>query len=149
MHSDGKYKNLQTTNLVAKSIVAEEITLQETTIKCDPMIAGATVKRLYESQRNTNAFDDSAKRKLESLDAALPRSTQNVHVHKIPLLTEFDINSIPEKHAVMCFDNTGAIVYVCKFNNTIKHYTLPVYEPYVKLSISVDNDTPSVKLKVT
>jgi hypothetical protein len=67
---------------------------------------------------------------------------------KLPLLCDFDTTSLLNQHAVMCIDNEGTIVYVCKHNNVIKHYTLPVYEPYVKISLNAENDKPFVKIDV-
>tara|TARA_B110000977_G_scaffold191571_1_gene263896 strand:+ start:15018 stop:15467 length:450 start_codon:yes stop_codon:yes gene_type:complete len=148
MHGDAKYKNLQTTNFIAKHIIAEEITLQDTIIKSDPMMAGATLKRLYESQRNTNVFDDTSKKTLESLNATVFRNTQNVQMFKLPLLSDFDTNSLPNNHAVMCFDSHGKVVYICKFDDIIRHFTLPVYEPYVNVVIDINEDNPLIKLNV-
>jgi hypothetical protein len=148
MHSDAKYKNLQSENIYAKHIIAEEITLQDTSIRCDPMIAGATIKKMYESQPNTNVFDDNSKKSIRSLNESFPQNNQNVHMFKLPLLCDFDTTTLLNQHAVMCIDNEGTIVYVCKHNNVIKHYTLPVYEPYVKISLNAENDKPFVKIDV-
>lgn len=154
MHSEARYKNLQTDQFVAKHIKAESITLKDNVIKSDIMTAGVTVKKLYESQRNTNAFDDSCKSKLESLDNAIQRSNGSVTLpyttFKLPLLNEVHVENIPNQHALMCFDNDGNVIYVCKFNDVVKHYTLPVYEPYVKLDLSYNEESQqsSVSLNV-
>lgn len=149
MHGDARYKNLQTDNLMAKNIVATQITLQDASIKSDPLMAGATIKRLYEKQHNTNAFDNHSKKTLESLDASVSRTSQNIQMHRLPLLCDFDTSCLPNFHSVMCFDSNGTIVYVCNYNNTIKHFTLPVYKPFIQFSLNMQSDdTPVVKLDI-
>ena len=154
MHSEARYKNLQTDIFVAKHIKAESITLKDNVIKSDVMTAGATVKKLYESQRNTNAFDDSCKHKLESLNNAIHCGNDSVTLphttFKLPLLTEVNLETIPNQHATMCFDSQGNVIYLCKFNNIVKHYMLPVYTPRVKVDLAYDENQsmPIVKLKV-
>jgi hypothetical protein len=150
MHGDAKYKNLQTTNFYAKHIIADEITLQDVNIKSDQQMAGATVKKLYENQRNTNVFDDFAKSTLESLNTCMPKNSQNLHMFKLPLISEVNVDSIPHQHTLMCFDNNGNVIYICNFNDKIKYFSLPMSEPYVKVSLNIDSDdeTPRIKLDV-
>ena len=117
------------------------------------MTAGATIKKLYEGQRNTNPFDDIMKMKLLSLDSTIQRNNDQVVLpqtaFKLPLIDEIKIEQIPNQHATMCFDNDGNVIYVCRFNNTIKHYTLPVYEPYIELKINTDDDSVSLNFELT
>ena len=153
MRTEARYKNLQTDNFLAKNITADSITLKDTLIKSDVMMAGSTVKKLYEQQRDTNVFDDNAKHTLEALDTTIKRQDGTVLLpitcFKLPLLHELNENIIPEQHAAMCIDNDGNVIYVCKFKNNIMRYTLPVYEPYVKLNLDIDkNEEAIVNLKI-
>jgi len=152
MHTEGRYKNLQADTFLAKHVIADSITLKDTVIKSDVMMAGATVKQLYESQRNTNAFNDTMKSKLISLDETVQRTKNNVimpsPMFKLPLLDEIDTEKLPNQHAVMCFDNSGAVIYICKFHNVVNHYTLPVYEPYLRLNLNV-NESEELSVNMT
>ena len=153
MRTEARYKNLQTDNFLAKNITADSITLKDTIIKSDVMMAGSTVKKLYEQQHNTNVFDDKAKHTLESLNTTIKRHEGTVTLpstcFKLPLLSELNETIIPEQHAIMCIDNDGKVIYVCKFKNKIMHYTLPVYEPYVKLKLDIDDNSQAlVNLKI-
>ena len=153
MRTEARYRNLQTDNFLAKNITADSITLKDTLIKSDVMMAGSTVKSLYEQQRDTNVFDDKAKETLESLDTTIKRNDGTVTLpttcFKLPLLSELKEEVIPEQHATMCIDNDGNVIYVCKFKNKIMRYTLPVYEPYVKLKLDFDNNSQAlVDLKI-
>lgn len=152
MNREARYKNLQTDNFVAKNIVADSITLRDEVIKSNVMTAGATIKNLYEKQRDTNAFTDSMKNKLESLDSTIQRNNNTVTlpatIVKLPLLSEIDYKAIPNQHALTCFDNDGNVIYICNFNDTIKHYTLPVYEPYIEFKLNIQNEECNVNLNV-
>jgi hypothetical protein len=153
MRTEARYKNLQTDNFLAKNITADSITLKDTLIKSDVMMAGTTIKKLYEQQRDTNSFDNKSKETLESLNSTIKRNDGIVTLpptcFKLSLLDDLNEEIIREQHATMCIDGDGNVIYVCKIKNKIVRYTLPMYEPHVKVNLDFDDHEQAfVNLKV-
>lgn len=144
MNKEGKYNNLQTDNFYAKHIVADNLTIKSHVIKHDIMTPGHTIKEMYESQKNTNCFDDRTKEFTQGLQSHM--SVNNSLFTHLPNLA--DVSNIPEHHAVMCIDN-GNLIWACNISNTIKLYRAEEYNSSVKVEINVIENEVQTKLNIT
>ena len=153
MHTEARYNNLQTDNFVAQKIIADEIILKDTVIKSDVMMAGSTIKKLYESQPNTNPFDNDMKTKLLELDNLIKCFKDSICLPRtqvaVPMLSDIHESDIKNNHAILCRDEDN-MIYVCKINDVVKYFQLAAYEPYVNVTLNVSGDeSAQVKLTVT
>ena len=144
LHKEGNYAHLKSKTVQAETIVANTLVLKNTTLQSDISMAGAKVKQLYESQRNTNCFSDNDKIKLDSLHETFFKqcnflTTRCPMYSKLVYLQDIDIESIPLMHTILCIDkHTNNLLNVANVNGEIKMYKYETYIPYIKTDLAVD-----------
>ena len=86
MKQDDCYVNLEVrNNLHVKHIIAKTLTLEDETLQTNTNILGNDVKKLYESQTNTNCYTDCDKQQLHSITSNLSFSKNTTEIHSIPV----------------------------------------------------------------
>ena len=147
---DGSFDILQVRRtLYANNIEANTITMNDTTFKGNVHTTGKKVKELYESQRNTNAFEDHHKQSIEGLEKVC---TTNEHliIHK-PMFTKmfkhFEINDdhMPDNTSIVCLDDNDKPVYKMKINGEVLFSSMGTYKPSVKINFSGDSMNMSLE----
>lgn len=149
---EGHYKNLQTLNFKAKNIIADHITLKDTSITSDVMMAGAAVKKLYESQNNTNVFDDEMKQTVSSLKSHISVENNCIQfpniIFRVPYIHEINLNQLPDQHACLCLNAANVLMYACNIQNETKQFLLAPYEEKIMVHLHILNDIVHVELNL-
>jgi hypothetical protein len=145
MKSDECFTNLQVKNkLVVDTIYAKTIKLEDDTFKSNSNLLGADIKRLYESQKNTNAFTDEMVSILKRIESALTFSG-DIPIFKLPNSDEIS-NIILKPYNYLIYTENSKLICRANLNDHIQDYFFKTYFPHVKVVLKVSNNYVKVML---
>lgn len=151
MKPDDCYANLEVKNtLVTNKIYAKEIILENETFKANSGLLGADVKRLYESQKNTNVLTDDMVSLLKKIETALSFDVNSIKVNSIPIFklpTSSEIQDFTlQPNDYVMHQSDGKLICRANIDGKTQDYFLKTYIPHVKVLMKVSDDYVNVML---
>ena len=142
MKQDECYNFLQVKDtMYANTIRAKKLVLDDETLESNIHMAGERVKTLYESQKDTNCYNDGHKSTVASLQESGILHNSKVYT---PIYTDEETQDIPTNSMCLCLYN-GDLVFKVNANNTIKYIHPTCTHERVKVDIRAKSQTDEVE----
>jgi len=151
MKQDDCYVNLEVrNNLHVKHIIAKTLTLEDETLQTNSNMLGNDVKKLYESQTNTNCYTDCDKQQLNSITSNLSFSKNTTEIHNIPVFylpTVAEVSNIKLNENMYCiYSSNNSLMYRANIGGKTNDYYFKTIEPSVKVVFKMTNDHINVNI---
>ena len=146
MKQDECFVNLEVKNNIhAKNIIAKKLILEDSTLSTNTHILGRDVKKLYESQNDTNCFTNSDKQTLNTLSTNVVSNNysteiSNIPIFHLPTMDQISKLSLNENTYCICLSSDNKLMYRANINGNTSDYYFNIYEPQVKVKLNVSNE---------
>ena len=151
MFKDAKFSCVESgivhSNVVhSNEIHVEKLYLVDKCIESDVHMAGSRIKKLYESQQNTNPFTDANQVALNELESTFVIQEQ-VNVTKPAYIKFSDIKSnVPENSYTYCLDTHSNVVMKANIGGKVQYYKVPLCGSAVQTQLDIGNDNVRINV---
>ena len=155
MKQDECFVNLEVKNNIhAKNIIAKKLILEDATLSTNTHILGGDIKKLYESQKDTNCFTDTDKQTLNTLSTNIvsnESSTEisNIPIFHLPTVDQISKLSLNNNTYCICSSSDNKLMYRANINGKTRDYYFQIHEPEVKVKLNVSNEKVNLSLRTT
>ena len=155
MKQDECFINLEVKNNIhAKNIIAKKLILEDNTLTTNTHILGGDIKKLYESQKDTNCFTDFNKQTLNILSTNISSNEYSTELSNIPIFYLPTIEQISKLRLnnntyCICSSHDNKLMYRANIDGKTSDHYFQIYEPEIKVKLNVSNDKVNLSFFTT
>jgi len=152
-------KQLDTKHLEADSIKTNSLTIRDVHLNVDINMTNRKVKEAYESNKDTNCYNDEAENTMKSLQNLMyfeenntcmisPGSMylSNANGTFVQVPDDVDYENIPDNHGVWCFNTEYGLIFKFKKNGKLLFTHGNTFEWSIPVELGVTEDRVNVSI---